>query len=590
MSRIPWWIKYPYVNDEIQNLDWLLKQINENTEKLENFINLNTIKYADPILWDITSQYEANTIVVDPQTGDAYLSVTPVPYGVSLGNTDYWTKIYHYDDAINNLEEQIAIANEKLSTTASEARSIEDLVWLHGDLYEIIAPMNPGDLYVENTNCIKTTIEEYVNTRFTEIRQNLNDEITTRENADTEFNDILSNQDISLASNESSIHVAFSGDDTEGDGTAGNPVKTILKAIEIGSKVKKDVRVYIDEAGTYPLGFKTVSCNLHLVSTVDNVTVQLTEDCRFYANHVSIFSDSTNNLTLDCGAYTLYTDGHILFSKCTIKGTIQGAGSDMRLNNCTLDTISISNEFLYLNNCTITEPDASTAGTAIYAVNSHVYITGTFTVDISADVDRYLFYISASFLQASQSIVNTSSNKFTKCYLSWCTFVTNSTTINAIVNNLVQNITRNNNVYNYIEFNVAPAVNATNIDSPNSIYEITKTADNRFKMNLHFKFNNTPGGSYTYNTQTINGTKIVGFFNTSGNFFDISDLQVFHFGGNATIQYEDLNGNYVTENVPLVTVASTSTYFITGILFDVSVCKNIISVGANLITQFTKTI
>lgn len=171
MSVIPWWIKYPYVNDEIQNLDWLLTQVDENTDKIKDFINLNTIKYANPILWDITSQYEANTIVVDPQTGDAYISVAAVPYGVSLSNTTYWTKIYNYADAINNLQEQIAIANEELSTTATAARSIGDLVWLNGELYEVIAAMIPGDTYVENSNCIKTTIEEYVNTRFTAIHQ-----------------------------------------------------------------------------------------------------------------------------------------------------------------------------------------------------------------------------------------------------------------------------------------------------------------------------------------------------------------------------------------------------------------------------------
>ena len=74
MALIPWWIRYPNVNDEIMNLDWLLRVSNENTAKISNFINLNTIKYADPILWDITSQYEANTITVDPQTGDAYIS------------------------------------------------------------------------------------------------------------------------------------------------------------------------------------------------------------------------------------------------------------------------------------------------------------------------------------------------------------------------------------------------------------------------------------------------------------------------------------------------------------------------------------
>ena len=156
----PWWKRYPNVNDEILNLDWVIYTVKHLGEEVANFINLNTIKYADPILWDITHQYEANTIVVDPQTGDAYISVQAVPYGVSLSNTSYWTKIYNYADAINTLEEQIAAANEQLATTASAARAAGDLVWLNGLLYRVTAPMIAGDSYVEGSNCVKTTIEE----------------------------------------------------------------------------------------------------------------------------------------------------------------------------------------------------------------------------------------------------------------------------------------------------------------------------------------------------------------------------------------------------------------------------------------------
>ena len=181
MALIPWWIRYPNVNDEIMNLDWLLRVSNENTEKISNFMNLNTIKYADPILWDITSQYEANTITVDPQTGDAYISTKAVPYGVSLSNTDYWTKIYNYADEINDLQEQIAAANEKLSTTATAPRAVGDLVWLNGLLYEVTAPMIAGDSYVVDSNCKKVTIEELLNL----LQNNIDAEVDARTLADT---------------------------------------------------------------------------------------------------------------------------------------------------------------------------------------------------------------------------------------------------------------------------------------------------------------------------------------------------------------------------------------------------------------------
>ena len=159
MALIPWWIKYPNVNDEALNLDWLLRKMTDLIIEVNNFINLNTIKYANPILWDITSQYEANTVVIDPQTGDAYLSTTPVPAGVLLTNTDYWTPIYNYEQAISNLRKQIAAADEGKSTTATASRYVGQLVWLDGVLNRILTPMNAGDAYVEGTNCSALTIE-----------------------------------------------------------------------------------------------------------------------------------------------------------------------------------------------------------------------------------------------------------------------------------------------------------------------------------------------------------------------------------------------------------------------------------------------
>ena len=87
----------PYTNFHDLNLDWIIEVLNEFNTKLTNFVSLATIKYADPIQWDITSQYEANTVVVD-SNGNAYLSVQPVPSGVSLDRTEYWTNIGNFDE------------------------------------------------------------------------------------------------------------------------------------------------------------------------------------------------------------------------------------------------------------------------------------------------------------------------------------------------------------------------------------------------------------------------------------------------------------------------------------------------------------
>ena len=167
--------EYPYTDSEKYNDDWLLQKMVELAKAFDEFVNLNSIKYADPILWDITSQYETNTVVIDPQTGNAYISTQPVPVGVSLSNTDYWTSIYNYDKAINFLMEQIAAANEKMSPTATAARNIGDLVWLQGELYVVTANMIAGDAYVEGSNCAHITIESILKNLSNSIAENAGD-------------------------------------------------------------------------------------------------------------------------------------------------------------------------------------------------------------------------------------------------------------------------------------------------------------------------------------------------------------------------------------------------------------------------------
>lgn len=155
----PWWIKYPNVNNEIQNLDWLMYTVKHLSKEVKEFINLNTIKYADPILWNITSQYEANTVVVDGQTGNAYISTKAVPSGVHLNRTEYWTQIYNYADALGDLRSQIAF-DEGNTTTASKPFAEDDLVFVNDLLYRVIAPMIAGDSFVVDSNIVKTTVED----------------------------------------------------------------------------------------------------------------------------------------------------------------------------------------------------------------------------------------------------------------------------------------------------------------------------------------------------------------------------------------------------------------------------------------------
>ena len=156
----PWMIRYPYVNDEILNLDWLTKEVQTQVEKMDTFINLNTIKYANPILWNITTQYEANTVVVDPVTGTAYISVKPVPSGIGLNNTDYWTVIFTMD--IMSANKNITLRDDANNPLATFESNVGDWVLSQGNLYVVIRQIDIGEAYVVDYNIERKTVEDFL--------------------------------------------------------------------------------------------------------------------------------------------------------------------------------------------------------------------------------------------------------------------------------------------------------------------------------------------------------------------------------------------------------------------------------------------
>lgn len=128
-------------------------------EVMQQYIETNSISYADPIQWDITKQYPRNTVVVTVN-GDGYLSTQPVPIGIDIDNEDYWTKIGNFSELWGSVKLAITPIDEELKTTASGNRNINDLVWLNNDLYVILKPMDAGTRYIEGNNCAKTSIAE----------------------------------------------------------------------------------------------------------------------------------------------------------------------------------------------------------------------------------------------------------------------------------------------------------------------------------------------------------------------------------------------------------------------------------------------
>lgn len=196
--------QFPYTNFHELNLMWILEALKEIQTTTEQFVAINSLKYADPIQWNITSQYEKNTIVIDPQTGTAYISVQPVPTGVALTNEDYWTVVFDLGAFVTRAAKNFTTrweADTTLTATFNSAAG-EWLVW--GDtLYVANVNITAGDSYVVDGNIKRITIEEVKNEVLQLIADNynvivamigdLNDLTTTaKDNIVTAINELVS--------------------------------------------------------------------------------------------------------------------------------------------------------------------------------------------------------------------------------------------------------------------------------------------------------------------------------------------------------------------------------------------------------------
>ena len=156
---------YPYTDFHEMNLDFLLKSMKNLEEAMETFVAAESLKFADPITWDITTQYQKSTIVIDP-TGDAYLSKQPVPAGVQLNNDEYWLEIFNFTLYTRTANSNLTV-NVETNTTRATASYAEDdwLIW-NDVLYKVTSAIAIDDAFIvapdEDYNIIHFTVEDFI--------------------------------------------------------------------------------------------------------------------------------------------------------------------------------------------------------------------------------------------------------------------------------------------------------------------------------------------------------------------------------------------------------------------------------------------
>lgn len=203
------------------DLGWMVSKILQFKNDLDTAIDLKTIHYADPIDWDITTQYAPNTVVVDPKSGTAYMSKRAVPAGILLDNTDYWVVIFNYQRIYDKIMDGVAF-NDRNNITASKDLLVNDMVWFGGDLYRCTRPISQGSKYIPGTNLIPITIADSLATYYgrDRVAQVLNDTINVSGDYTVNAGDVTETADnITLHATKDTL---IDTDGNRTDDTAGN--------------------------------------------------------------------------------------------------------------------------------------------------------------------------------------------------------------------------------------------------------------------------------------------------------------------------------------------------------------------------------
>lgn len=158
---------YPFTNLHELNLDWLVQIVKQLETNLTQFVALNTIKYANPFQWNITSQYAQNTLVIDPRDGTSYLSLKPVPSGVQITNDEYWTPVFTLQNFTDALKTAITAAPQQENGQAATVELPANSVFFVGDvLCTNTAAIPRTSLVVVGSNCVRVSVVDLISRLF----------------------------------------------------------------------------------------------------------------------------------------------------------------------------------------------------------------------------------------------------------------------------------------------------------------------------------------------------------------------------------------------------------------------------------------
>lgn len=372
-------------DDSLSYYELLCKVVYKINEMIEN---PSGITVADPVEWSITSQYPANTMVIDSD-GTAYLSKQPVPVGIDISNEDYWQPIFNYSGIVSDLREQIAYSTEIDNTTVDLAK--DDLVFVRGELYKALSDITAGSLLIPDTNIVKYTVNERfadfgtieaeLAGRIDDVEDDLSDEVDAREQADIDIN-------ARIDALPAHVYVVPEDYGAVGDGNA-DDTAALQACFDVGKPVYLANSYKINNVVTYTGCEIFGNGNIYVNSLPSNVSSAIkvqSDDVKISGIKIDCNSNACIGLHIICTRNVTVKDVTVANTQTTYYGTNSGSvgifvesSSKCEISQCYIHD---------LNRTSGTVNVHSTAGIVVYARNN-IYVHDNLIERIRSNISYY---------------------------------------------------------------------------------------------------------------------------------------------------------------------------------------------------------
>lgn len=112
--------RFPYTNFHEMNLDWLISEMCNLKNYIEQYTAVNKVSYYG--IWDITKQYPQWAVV---SNGDkSYMSSKPVPQGIDIVNGDFWIELADLDPRYGGLVTALEALTSNVESLTGNVESL----------------------------------------------------------------------------------------------------------------------------------------------------------------------------------------------------------------------------------------------------------------------------------------------------------------------------------------------------------------------------------------------------------------------------------------------------------------------------------